>query len=216
MSDAIFSAWDQGQRQLATGHYCAAREALQSAEAAAWNARDAASLARIHLPLLEVCRQIRYFAAEGQIEIREHEILMRADTGIEERLVLLHQGPQMRLASPAAGSSAADFEAALPVQWVTSESAVIGPSTEPALVVPLPPPGVYDGRRGLGTVARESILIAWEALALRWQRHNPFPPNADPWAEVAWLRQALQIDPACEPVAMRLIALAEGIGRVGK
>ena len=32
-------------------------------------------------------------------------------------------------------------------------------------------------------------------------------------AQRAWLRGALRVDPACEPVTLRLIALAEGVGR---
>jgi hypothetical protein len=212
MSDAMFDAWDQGQRQLAAGQYPAARDLLQTAEAAAWAARDAASLARIWLPLLEACRQIRYLAAEGRIEIHESEVLMRAEGGIEERLVLLKNASQTRLASV----GTADYESGLPVEWVTSEAASVGASTDRNLVIPLPPPGIYDGRSGLGAVSRESILIAWEALALAWQQCHPMPPSSDPWAELAWLRQTLQIDPACEPAAMRLIAVAEGIERSRK
>lgn len=206
MSDAMHNAWDLGQRQLAAGNYVAARDALASAEAAACEARDAASLARIYLPLLEARRQIRYLAAEGRIEILPTEILTSADRGIQERLLIADQS----VAAPAAP------DCRLPIQWITSESAAIGPSTDTALVVPLPHPGVYDGRRGIGAVARESILIAWEALALKWQRLHPFTTSRDPWAEIAWLRQALAVDPACEPVSMRLISLAEGIERLAR
>jgi hypothetical protein len=203
MSDAMHNAWDLGQRQLAAGRYTAARDALVSAEAAAWETRDAASLARIYLPLLEARRQIRYLAAEGRIEISPREILTSADRGIQERLLIAGQS--------IAAHGAPDC--AFPIQWTGDESAAIGPSTDPALVVPLPHPGVYDGRRGIGAVARESILIAWEALALKWQRLHPLAPSHDPWAELAWLREALTIDPACEPISMRLISLAEGIER---
>jgi hypothetical protein len=219
MSEVIFQAWDAGQRKLAAGEYVAARELLAGAEAAAFAERDAAALARIHLPLLEARRQIRYLAAEGRIDIAEGSMEMRGEGGAAERLLIVRQGAEARVATP----GAAGFEVGLRIEWTTSEDAVIGASTERDLVVPLPTAGVYDGRRGLGAVARESILIAWEALALKWQRLNPpsppsplHPPAGDGWAEVAWLRRALEVDPACEPVAMRLMAVAEGIERMGK
>jgi len=65
----------------------------------------------------------------------------------------------------------------------------------------------------MGALARESLLIAWEALALKWQHRHPPRQGATAWEELAWLRHALQVDPACEPIALRLIALAEAIER---
>jgi hypothetical protein len=137
-------------------------------------------------------------------------------------------GTDVRLASQADPT----FAAGLPVRWTTSPTDQIGASTDPDLVVPLPPPGQYGGQGNapgggvaaggdprLHAVARESLLIAWEALALKWQHRHP-PPKASTalgpaaaWEEMAWLRLALRIDPACEPVTMRLIALAEAIQR---
>jgi len=90
----------------------------------------------------------------------------------------------------------------------------VGESTEQDLVVPLPPVGRYKVGDPLHAVARESIITAWEALALRWQSRHPLRDRTA-WGEVTWLLKALEIDPACEPVAMRLMAVAEGIGRRG-
>jgi len=207
----MYQSWDAGQQKLAAGQYAAATALLRQADAAAWTDRDAASLARIQLPLLEARRQIRYLAAEGRLEIGDSTIMMRGEGDAQEHLLIIRQGPSARVATPAAST----FEAGLPIEWTTSESAAIGASTDHNLLVPLPSPGVYDGRRGLGAVARESILIAWEALALKWQQLNPLPAGGA-WEEIAWLRRALEVDPACEPVAMRLIAVAEGIERQRK
>jgi hypothetical protein len=251
--------WDTGQRLLAGARYVPARSALELAESIAWRRRDAASLARLYLPLLEARRQIRYHAAEGLLVIcnpggraREEkeqlDRLLRADAGTVlltcsagegeaacrfagsvqyaarrtghwlEALILVRLAGDVRVASQADPL----FAAGLAVEWTRSAEAQVGASTDPRLVVPLPPPGVYSAREygALHAVARESLITAWEALALKWQRRHP-PPAMDAgasgaetaWEELAWLRLALRVDPACEPVTMRLIAVAEAIER---
>jgi hypothetical protein len=126
-----------------------------------------------------------------------------------EVLVLITHRQDARLATPADPTVAAGLR----VQWTRDTTAAVGPSTDPNLAVPLPPAGIYKGTAGLGAVARESLVVAWEALALRWQRRHAarFRGACE---EIAWLRRALDIDPACEPVAMRLIAVAEAAGRI--
>jgi hypothetical protein len=245
----LYRLWGQGQQHLACGRYSAARRALEAAEAIAWRQRDAASLARIYLPLLETRRLLRYQAVEGQIVVCEplggaataqrqqlrHFLIQAAGTILLpvardpvqalhaaqsirfaacrtnrplEALVLLQQRATTRVASPAD----ARWSAGLPVISTRDERAAIGESTDPNLKVLLPSPGQYDGKnRGLGALARESLIIAWEALTLRWQSRHPLVRRATPWDEMAWLRRALKVDPACEPVMMRLIALAEGL-----
>ncbi len=129
-----------------------------------------------------------------------------------EALLVLEHGDQARLA--AAGD--ATFAAGVPVVWTPDAAAAVGAATDSALVVPLPAAGEYDGQlAGWGAVARESLVIAWEALALRWQSRHRLPAGAGPWEELRWLRAALRVDPACEPVTMRLIAVAEGLERGG-
>ena len=236
----MYRLWDAGQQFLAAGRYVAARTLLESAAALARH--DAAALARIHLPLLEATRQIRQLAVEGLIVIVPrsadahrftHNAFLAADAGtilldasdlpaaqrtaqkiahtarrtgrcLEALLLLPHRG-RFRLAAPA------DPATALPVDFSPYP---LGEPTDPALVVPLPPPGLYtpDDSSPAHALARESLLIAWEALALRWQARHPLR-HPTPEAELRWLHRALQIDPACEPVAMRLIALAESISR---
>ena len=127
-----------------------------------------------------------------------------------EALVVLGHGDHTRLASPRNPT----FAGGVSVLWTRDPSAAIANSTDPGLVLPLPPPGAYDGGTcGLGALARESVLIAWEALALRWQSRHPLARGAGPWEELLWLREALEIDPACEPITLRLIGLAEGVAR---
>ncbi|MGN6369438.1 MAG: hypothetical protein ACTHN5_14360 [Phycisphaerae bacterium] len=129
-----------------------------------------------------------------------------------ESLLLLTNRNETRLA-PLADPT---FSAGLPVFTTTDGSKMIGPSTDPHLAVPLPPPGVYTARNtpALHALLRESLLIAPEALALKWQHRHPPGHANDPWEELAWLRLALRIDPACEPITMRLIALAEAVNRM--
>jgi hypothetical protein len=244
----LYRWWEEGQRHLAAGRYGAARRALVTAEMQAWRCRDASSLARIYLPLLEVRRLLRYQAVEGRIVIGDSRmwragggrvvreflrqtagtILLPGDTAKAmqavkvvrmkagrtgkalEALMLLEQGGEVRVAA----AEDARIGAGLPVEWTGDERAAVGESTQRGLRVPLPSPGVYEGKAaGLGAVARESLIVAWEALALRWQGRHALPRRARPWEEMAWLRRTLRVDGACEPVTMRLVALAEGLQR---
>ena len=127
-----------------------------------------------------------------------------------EALLLIRHGEDVRLVSPADPA----FAAGLSVTWTDDPHASIGASTDAHLTVPLPRSGRYINGPS-HALARESLLIAWEALALKWQHRHPLAKNATrgPWGELAWLRRALTADPACEPVTMRLIALAEAIER---
>jgi len=266
--------WNQGQQHLAAGRYVAARTDLEGAEAIAWRDRDAAALARIYLPLLEVRRLIRYSAAEGTLIIcppdctpaAQHQLLadlLRSTAGTVlfngtahvsrtaahsipeaacklagsvnyaarrtghyfEALLLIQHGPQTRLASAADPT----FAGGLPIAWTDNPRTGLRESIAPDLTIPLPPPGRYSAdaqvttTKALHAMMRESLIIAWEALALRWQHRHP-PPKASKskrahstmdaaWDEMAWLRLALRVDPACEPVSMRLMALAEAVER---
>jgi hypothetical protein len=220
--------WDTGQRHLVAGRYVAAVRELRAAEALAWRYRDAGLLARIHLPLLETRRQIRQNAVEGVIAIQsasakiattsdatyiflDHAAPLPRSERFIESLTLLTHSKQSRLVAP----SAARFVDGLPVRFTSDPKDTINPDA-PA-PIPVPPPNVYAPTHPLHALARESILLAWEALALHWQARHPLAPASPSpgaaWDELSWLRKTLQIDPACEPVAMRLITVAESIER---
>ena len=236
--------WDAGQQHLALGRYMAACRELQTAEALAWRGRDAAALARLWLPLLEARRQVRQNATDGLILIArphdrraEHQVLQQftqapagtlllggKDAGkiagsvtyaacrsgaCLETLLLVEHGGVLRLCSPADPHLAAGLE----VRTIAGAGEMIDPKLRADMVVPLPPPGVYLAGDPLHALACESIVVAWEALALKWQARHP--AHARPWEEMAWLRLALRIDPAAEPVAMRLMALAQAVARAG-
>jgi hypothetical protein len=271
----MFRLWDQGQRHLAAARYIAARRDLEAAEAIAWRNRDARTLARLYLSLLEARRQIRYHAVEGTLLIDPAGVAQRSaplrqfmhappPAGVLligtpadprsiatathiardiqyaalrtgaclEALLLIRSGSEIRLAPPPDPRFAAGF----PIRWTLSPGEQIANSTEPELVVPLPPAGCYappatrlhapaevaadPARAKLHALARESLIVAWEALALRWQHRHPpvgargMTPRESAWREIAWLRRTLLVDPACEPVTMRLIALGEAIERL--
>jgi hypothetical protein len=245
--------WDTGQRFLANGAYVAARRELEAAEALAWRQRDAGTLARIYLPLLEVRRQIRQNAVEGAIIVtgrhrlthaRRPELLDEFDHaggtlviyGVSparaqdlaaqirarsvrsgaflEAIILLERGDSLRLVSAAAPH----YSDGISARFIRDASDMIDPDgvAKGTERVPMP----YCGIHRLGamqTIGRESLLIAWEALALNWQSRHPFKPSGPSaqaaWEEVSWLRRTLEVDPACEPVAMRLITVAESIER---
>lgn len=246
-NNTLLRQWEVGQAHLAAGRYHAARAALERAARQALRQRDWQTLARVHLPLLEVRRLMRYRAVEGRIVILHEggtaaggrlvkDFLRQGDGtlvigGIADRalaqlasrihsqmrrtgaclecLILLRHGGDFRIAAPAAPV----FADGIPVRWTHDALAAIGASTDATLTLPLPPAGVYDGKQGSGALARESLLVAWEALALRWQARHPLPGRATTPDEISWLCQALAVDPACEPVAMRLMALGEAMER---
>jgi hypothetical protein len=130
-----------------------------------------------------------------------------------EALLLLRHGDEVRLASP----GDATFAGGLEVKWTENPAEMIGAATDLDLEVPLPPATTattFDGRHPLHPMLRESLITAWEALALKWQHRHPPVKDGGVWEEMAWLRLALRIDPACEPIAMRLMALGEAAGRM--
>ena len=129
-----------------------------------------------------------------------------------EVLVVMRRGREAWMASPVAPM----LGAGVGVHFTREAGAVVPVSTAGDSVFPLPPGGRYaGGEGGLGALARESLLIAWEALGLRWQARHALRREAGPWEELEWLREALGVDPASEPITMRLIAVAEGIERRG-
>jgi hypothetical protein len=245
-NESMCRRWSEGERLLAAGRYVAACGLLEQAAGMAWRAGEAGTLARVYLPLLEARRQIRLQAAEGRIivdngskgaglrELEEAgagtllvagndaralrlagtvEMAARRARRCYEVLLLVRRGHQVRLVSPHDPT----FAAGLPVRWTREAGAALADAAARELVVPLPPAGIYDGRvAGLGALAREALLVAWEALALGWQSRHALRADAGPWEELAWLRGALRIDPACEAAAMRLIAVAEGVARGGE
>jgi hypothetical protein len=130
-----------------------------------------------------------------------------------EALLLLRHGDEVRIASP----GDATFAGGLKVKWTDDPKEMIGAATDSDLQVPLPTASTaatFDVGHPLHPMLRESLITAWEALALKWQHRHPPLKFGGIWEEMAWLRLALRIDPACEPIAMRLMSLGETAGRM--
>ncbi len=229
-------SWDAGQRYLAAGLYTAARRALEAAEAAVFARRDAASLERIYLPLLEACRQTRLQACEGVIVIADPRrsnlspaaravakssaaatLLMAGPRAVkmamgvnrsargrglpQEALVWMCGGKTVRICS----TGAMRFCCGVEVELTDRLGEKISPRQLDRRIAVLPVPGVYPPGAAGHRLASETLLVAWEWLALRWQsRHRV---RARPWEELAWLRAARRVDPACEPVMMRMVEI---------
>ncbi len=121
-----------------------------------------------------------------------------------EALLLLRCGQKWRVASVADPT----FAAGLPVCWVQNLSDQRAGKPGHADEILLPPVGVYPPGSAGAKLAGESLLAAHELLALKWQARHLV--RASRWVEMDWLRRAIRIDPACEPVLMRLLALAGG------
>lgn len=225
--------WDLGQRHLAAGRYVSARRHLEAAEQILWRKRDVAALARIYLPLLETRRQLRQLAVDGVIVIGDGraagKILLSATSGVlvssDAAAVTGALIASRRTGRPYDAlrmvrdrknryvASAVDPVAAAGLRVVRAESEkdVVDPEIRPEMTIQLPASGVYKPGTALHALARESLLVAWEALALKWQSRHAAP--AEPWAELAHCREALRMDPACEPITMRLMAVAEAIAK---
>lgn len=230
--------WDLGQQHLAAGLYVSARTHLESAEAILWRNCDMTSLARIYLPLLEVRRQLRHLAVDGYICLAAPGgkldaplagVVTEVPTGVlvaddaktarkiliaSRRLLhpydalLLVRDRQYFYLTTLADPCAA---AGLRVTRAASTQDFVDPEIRPEMTIPLPEPGAYSPQSPEHAQARESLLVAWEALALKWQSRHP--ARATPWGELAHCRAALRVDPACEPITMRLIAIAEKMSR---
>jgi hypothetical protein len=275
--DAVERAWQRGQDHLAAGRYALARNELTDAEAQAWRRRDPSALARIYLPLLEACRQLRARACDGPIVIapplvasadpRAIRRLLRAWSGRQsatdasprvgtlviggraaarlrptlrtlsyrvpggEVLELVAHTDQTRLVAPADPR----WAAGLPVVWTNDPTRLVEPAGTAFaewghLTIPLPRPTGPDAGLCIcapGTLrhalARESLLEAWEALALGWLRRHGAQPDAAAhadhkgrawlWNQMALWRCVRAIDPAAEPVLMELLAQAERLQR---
>ncbi len=148
--------------------------------------------------------------------------VQRAGQCAEVLLVIQHatENRLVSLADP-------HFAAGIPVNFTAAPGPALPDTASLAFAITLPPPGTYGGESpGPGEMARESILLAWEALALKWQRRHPLkshfapaphsqaaPDSQSAWQEIDRLRSALRLDPACEPISMRIMSLAESLAR---
>lgn len=234
----IEKLWNSGQRLLVAGRYAAARRELEAAEAAAFYRRDAALLARIYLPLLEACRQLRQLSTEGVISIDASGGMHRSARAEMKRSaasgggVIVTASPSMaRVISRKARFSrhpieclllvtknqetrilsphAARFSSGLPVMWKPVDHAETLPAPPEQMRVALPPPGIYAPGWPGHRAAAESIILLQEALALKDMHRRHLPK--DGWPLVAALRDIRMIDMACEPVTIRLMREAEKV-----
>lgn len=232
----IEKLWNAGQRLLVNGQYCNARRELEAAEATAFHRRNAALLTRIYLPLLETCRQVRQLSTEGLISIHAHRPTHRsvraeikrfewhgggvlisgspAHTQMFARrarlkpcpiecLRLVRHGDQIRITNP----HQPKFCNGLPLVWRPVEYADTLPAAPEQISVALPPPGDYAPGMVGHSCAAESILLLYEALALRQLHQWKLPSEG--WPLIAALRRIRLIDMACEPVTIRLLHEAE-------
>ena len=238
----IEKLWDSGQRLLVAGRYAAARRELEAAEAAAFHRRDAALLARIYLPLLEACRQLRQLSTEGIISIDASGGMHRSAPAEMKRLaafgggVIVTASPSMaRVISHKArfnphpieclllitknhqtqilSPHAIRFSYGLPVVWRPIDRAETLPAPPEQMRVALPPPGIYPPGSPGHRAAAESIILLQEALALKKMLLARLPK--DGWSQIAVLRGIRMIDMACEPVMIRLMHEAEKVANQG-
>ena len=236
--------WASGQDLLAAGRYVAARRELEAAERQAFRKRDAALLARIYLSLLEVARQIRQFCCDGIIAItpgntadqraalrevfssggvwlgmqgagimKPIAIPIAPDTPVE-LLSIVKYHEHWRLTSPTCKSGLGRHRgrSSVALQWTHDPGMFILPARPDALVAVLPPPGVYHPGNPRHGQARETLFLTFEALAMGWLGRQG--KVSRDWAELAILRQARRIDPACEQIFMRMMTVAQGLIRI--
>jgi hypothetical protein len=232
----IEKLWNAGEQLLVHGQYCAARRELEAAEAAAFQRRNAALLTRIYLPLLETCRQVRQLSTDGLISLQVHApdhrsarselkrfaahgggVLISGSAKLActlarrarlagcpvECLLLVRKGDRTHITHPLD----AQLISGLPVVWRPAHDAETLPEPPEKMCVALPPPGDYVAGMAGHSSTTESILLLYEALALRQIRRRQLP--SDGWPLMASLRKIRLIDMACEPVTIRLLREAE-------
>ena len=233
--------WASGQDLLAAGRCVAARRELEAAERQAFRRRNAALLARIYLPLLEAARQIRQFCCDGIIAITPgltanqravpREALRSGGVWVSMRgagitkpiaipiapdspvelLSIVRYHEHWCLTSPAckSGLGRRCGRSSVALQWTHDPGMFISPARPDALVAVLPPPGVYHPGNPRHGQARETLLLTFEALAMGWLGRQEKASTG--WAELAVLRQARNLDPACEQIFMRMMTVAQGL-----
>jgi hypothetical protein len=216
-------AWATGQQLLAEGHYVAAATFLSEALANARRQEQWLEIAQISLPLLEARRQIRQQAVAGVIAIaptpaKLNELPPNGATVILAGTHAVNQAQRLRLNARAK---------AMPWEVLVLVAGEVGvrlcsPAAPQAAVgltkaemKTLPGAGWWEPGTPMHVLAREAILHAWEELTLRWQEIH-MPKTMVPKAEMVALETAWQVDEANERVAMRYMALAEGIGKRSK
>ncbi len=233
--------WASGQDLLAAGMYVAARRELEAAERQAFLKRDAALLARVYLPLLEAARQIRQFCCDGVIAITPGDtpnqraalrdvwhsggVWLRVESWGQNKPCALPQVPdapvellsivkyrkhwRITLPTGKSGIGRQRERSGVLMQWTHNPGTFISPARPGALVAVLPPPGVYHPGHPRHGQARETVLLTFEALAMGWLARQE--KGSTGWAELAVLRQARNIDPACEPILMRMMSVAQSL-----
>ena len=224
---------ESGQLLLAAGRYVAARRELEAAESQAFLRRDAALLAGIYLPLLEAARQIRQFCCDGIIAVTPGQT-MDQKRAVHDQLRcggvwLAIESLHARNSFPIAVPTEVPFESlrlfqhrrswqiaahhhgtlGIAVLWTSDAGRLITPANPEELVAILPPPGIYRPGNPHHAQARETLLLVFEALALRWLARQG--KTSGGWAALAVLREARRIDPACERILMRMMDLAESL-----
>jgi hypothetical protein len=238
-ADFAQQLWDSGQMLLAAGRYVAARRELEAAERQAFFKRDAALLARIYLPLLEAARQIRQFCCDGVIAITpgttpDHRVALRevfnsggvwldmralnmnrpvassmpADVPVETLRILKHK-MHWHITTQWREKLPGPRPRGIPVLWTRDAKKFIVPAQPESLVAVLPVPGIYHPGNPHHAQARETLFLTFEALALGWLARQT--PKSGGWEELALLRRARKIDPACETILMRMISVAQGL-----
>lgn len=206
------------------------------AEAAAFYRRDAAILTRIYLPLLEACRQIRQLSTDGLISIQLESHPGRSTDAEMRRFasqgggILISAAPEfafqiarqarlsaypiecvllLRRAGQVCLTSAIrpQFGSGLPIVWRSAQDAETLPASPAEMCVALPPAGEYlPGTIGHAALA-ESVILLFEALALKRLPRQKLP--LDGWQKMAVLRTLRLVDMASEPVTLQLLHAAE-------
>ena len=234
------AACERGQEQLIATEYLSAAATLAGAEAAAWDAGDYDTLARLYMPLQEARRQIRLRCGEGAVAV-----CTTADgTGADAVLDQYPQG-QLLVAGPASVRLASDVrrraverrlyvEAFLCADYPLTDPRggrvlVIVPTADvilpvevpraaPELAAALPPGSLVLTAADRPPLTARGTPATFAAVSALWERlHAPVLAAAeaevDPLRRMAAFRRTIDVDPACEFAHQHLSNTARDLAR---
>jgi hypothetical protein len=225
---AIQEQCERGQELLMRTDYVQAESVLASAEAAAWDARDYDSLARLYMPLQEARRQRRQRCSEGVVRL---DIIARQPDDVLDAAGILDQHPHGQLlvagwqsTRPAGEVRRLARQRGLYVEVLLAmvrpgdpRSVVVHPREEDAADSPggiiVPVADLPAGPRRGDWHASSQVMGLWERL------HAPFMAAADiqvdPVQRMEGYRKVIRIDYACELAHQRIADVARGLAKEG-
>jgi hypothetical protein len=230
---------ERGQQLLMDTRYWEAERTLAKAEAAAWDARDFDTLARLYMPLQEARRQRRQLCGEGIVAL--DQVAEGPGDHVDPRHVIANYPHGQLLVAgwgsiaPAVGvralaaanglyvetflAAAYPMGAGKAVVIVPTEDVALPPVAETSidqLIAKLPAHCIVLSENELPKGIRKGNTTTYAEVMALWERlHLPFLAAADmtvdPLAKMEGYRHTIRVDYACELAHQKLSDTAKAL-----